>query len=413
MHQRSTVAASCAMAAALLAGCSTSSQGIGALPNPSGMTSTAESVTRLIPSGKMTISKLLELQAQGKLPAPVPPKVLQWQLKRMQGRVRPLVMAKKCTTAVWATASGVGYLLGMDSSLENVCKSVDVEKLGAYDPEAVKVDGSRNVWVASEYNSADDGGVVEEFGPKGNLQANYSWSHCLDGYTDCYGYGYDAAENSKNVFAAVADWYSQTASQTDQGSGFEVFGNGDPSSSPTYVTVSDQTSGTYCAPICSVGYTDIDSAGNLWFDFYGDGAGSCSGGGLGEVTNPTTSPTVSVIFPACTYEYPGGVYVSNGGKVLNVTDQDSRKTYQYHLPVTSTSQPFNTLGPTAANGEGLGNPVAGGFNASETEFALGDGYGWFDVGTLPSNKWKDVATNDCPPEFAYGCAGMAFTPSDK
>jgi hypothetical protein len=405
-----TPSPACVAMAALLAGCSAASQGAGTVPAAGPADTSAASV---VLSGKMTPSKLLELQAAGKLPGPLPSKVLQWQRKRMRSHVRPLVAAKKCSTAAWFTAPSVGYLLGMDSSLQNVCKAVDIEKLGADFPLGVKVDGSRNVWLADEFNSAGNGGVVQEFGARGNLHANYNWFHCLDGYTDCYGYGYDVAENSKNVFAAVTYWYSENASGSDHGAGFAVFASGSPSDTPAYVSAADQTAGTYCSPVCSVAFVDVDNSGNLWFDFEGNSSGCQDGGGLGEVTNPTGSATVSVILPPCTYEYPGGVYVSNHGKVLNVTDEYTRDTYQYHLPVTAGSKPFNTLGPTAANGEGLGNPVAGGFNANDTELLLGDGYGWFDLGTVATNKWQAISTLNCPSFLDYGCAGAAFTPSDK
>ena len=122
---------------------------------------------------------------------------------------------------------------------------------------------------------------------------------------------------------------------------------------------------------------DTDSSGNIWFDFSTSAAGDKGYGGLGEVTNPTTSPSVRIVLPAGTYGFPGGVYVSCHGSVLEVTDQESRETYQYRLPVTKMSEPFNVLGPTETK-YGVGNPVSGGFNKAETAFALAD-LKWIDT----------------------------------
>lgn len=420
MQNRSTVrryrglapALACAVLAAALAACSNAQQS-GALPATSNSLSTANSVRfGHVPVQEMTSSKLLTLQAEGKLPAFVPAKSLRWQLERARGHNRPLLAPKKCVTAEWATSPMAGYLFGMDSSFTNVCKYVDIEMLGADEPIGVKVDGSRNVWVADERSSYGQGGVVQKFGPRGSLQASYAWAQCAAGYTSCYGYGEDVAENSTSVFAVVEDWDSELTTGFDYGSGVEVFANGKPSQTPTYVAVDDYLNGTYCNPVCNVYFTDVDNDGNLWFDYDGDG-GSCQGGGLGEIANAAVSPVVTLVLPPCTYGYPGGVYVSDRGKVLNVTDQDTRVTYQYHLPVKSASTPFNTLGPTELNGEGLGEPVSGGFNASESQLLLADGAGWFDLGTVSTNTWKDIATLNCPAFLNYGCAGAAFTPSDK
>ena len=109
-------------------------------------------------------------------------------------------------------------------------------------------------------------------------------------------------------------------------------------------------------------------------------------------------------------QLPGGVYVSNGGYTLNVTDQLLLTTSRYHLPMSPSSTPFRTLGPTATNLFGLSDPVAGGFNPSGSRFGLGDAYGWIDAGRVHRmNQWRDVPTTSC----AGGCEGFAFTPSDK
>jgi hypothetical protein len=99
--------------------------------------------------------------------------------------------------------------------------------------------------------------------------------------------------------------------------------------------------------------------------------------------------------------------VSGKGTVLNVTDGGTRLTYQYHLPVTRNSTPFNTLGPTTMDKQGYGFPISGGFNKTESALALSDKYGWIDVGEVSANTWKRQPNGLCP------CGGAAFTPSDK
>ncbi len=189
-----------------------------------------------------------------------------------------------------------------------------------------------------------------------------------------------------------------------------VYWTGGPSSTPTFITLPSTT-----GPINyeTVYYMDVNARGNIYFDYYGcenTSPYSC-GYGLAEVRKPTSpSYTVIPLLAPGSIQFPGGVYVSNGGYTLNVTDQLLRTTSRYHLPISPSSTPFRTLGPTAPNFFGLGDPVSGGFNPSGLRFGLGDAYGWIDVGrTHALNQLRDVATTSC----GFGCEGFAFTPSDK
>jgi hypothetical protein len=82
--------------------------------------------------------------------------------------------------------------------------------------------------------------------------------------------------------------------------------------------------------------------------------------------------------------------------------------YQYRLPVTASSKPVRTLGPTKANYLGVGDPISGGFNKSNTKLALMDGLGWLNVGKVGPNTWKIVLSQNF-----QSPSGAAFTPSDK
>src|SRR5262249_17871345 len=141
-------------------------------------------------------------------------------------------------------------------------------------------------------------------------------------------------------------------------------------------------------------FMDEDNSGNLWFTYYG-----ClqyypytCGNGLGEISNPTSpSWTFTSVEAPGTYLCAGGVYVSNAGAVLNVTDPCTRYTYQYALPLSVGGGPSHTLGPTPANAFGYGDPVSGGFSQNGSKIILGDSQGWLDRGEVFSNTWKAKA----------------------
>ena len=136
-----------------------------------------------------------------------------------------------------------------------------------------------------------------------------------------------------------------------------------------------------------------------------DAASTC-GYGLGEIQNPTSASWTFVsALPPGSLRFPGGVYVSNAGATLNVTDQLARTISQYALPALTLT---DTLGPTLQNAFGCGDPVSGGFNKTDAMQADGDACGWVDVGKISSNKWKSV-----PGVEFSGLEGAAFTPSDK
>ena len=85
--------------------------------------------------------------------------------------------------------------------------------------------------------------------------------------------------------------------------------------------------------------------------------------GLAEIISPTTKPQVVPIFAPHAYEVLAGVFTSNDKTILNVVNQTRRRIYQYRLPLTSTSKPVNTLGPTFLNND----PVNLGITGSSTK----------------------------------------------
>lgn len=400
--------------AALFAGCSSTSPGTQALPGGVSSQSVARApgaFPQFLPKGPISSTELLKLQAQGKLAGPVPHKTLLQRIKMLQTHSRPhfSFRGKSGTVAAWISITDYGYLLGVNNRLRKVMTDIDTISNGCYDPITVKVDSSQNIWAACEDNDTFSAGAAQEYTSAGALSATYNQG-CPGNVTGCedwYSYGFDSASSSSDVFSSL-DFYEYEACNPscvfEDGAGFEYWPKGDPSASPTLVSL-----GADCSPICDVYYFDVDNSGNIWFDFYGfNSTTDTYGYGLAEVSNPTSSQTLTIIQPAGAIEFPGGVYASSSGSVLNVTDQDTRETKQYDLPLSPSGSPFNTLGPTQANLFGNGDPVSGGFNQAESKMAFGDAYNWVDKGTVSTNTWKAETNIDF-----YAPEGAAYTPSDK
>jgi hypothetical protein len=397
----------------LLAGCSRS-QGTQALPIGSlGSTQAMAGSSGLADAfkGGMTPSKLLKLQLEGRLPAPVPRNALRYELQQ-QRRPRPqLAFHAAAQVALWASNTNFNYLLGQNQRGNKTVTAIDASANGCFSPIALKVDHTQNLWVGCELRSTSaTGGVLQEYSDSGILKTQYIPA-CPNPVSECQsfnGYGYDSGiDPSGNVFASLNLYSIETCNPScvsNLGAGFEWWPAGNPSATPTLISL-----GTSCAPVCGVGYMDVDGSGNLWFTISGYDSNSNFGFGLGEVKHPTSNPKFTIVEPLGTYGFFGGVYVSNGGKMLNVIDQSSRTISQYNLPLSPSGAPFNVLGPTPTTAFGVGDPVSGGFNQTETDMAIGDTGGWLDVGKLPSNKWSSRSNAN----FYSGIDGAAYTPSDK
>ena len=180
------------------------------------------------------------------------------------------------------------------------------------------------------------------------------------------------------------------------GGGYEFWPAGNPSATPGLVILPIDN------PVDDLYYLDVDSAGNLWFDYYGCSGMSC-GYGIGEIVSPTSaSYTFVSIEPPGFLAFAGGVYTSNGGNTVNVVDQNNRTITQFDLSGAITA----TLGPTAP----IGNPVGLGFNATDKRVALGDAkLEALDLGSVAANKWRQEKSL----LFIAPLEGAAYTPSDK
>jgi hypothetical protein len=394
----------------LLAGCSTP-QGTQAVPVGSIQTMADRSrVTADLMKGGMSPSTLLKLQLEGRLPAPIPVPALRAQLKR-QSHARPhLAFHAGAKVAVWASDTNFNYVVGQNMPNNQTITAIDTSANACFSPIALKVDRAQNLWVGCELQSTSStNGVVQEYSNAGKLLKKYAPA-CPVPVSTCQsfsGYGYDSGiDPSGNVFASLNLYSIETCNPScvsNLGAGFEWWPAGKPAAAPKLIPL-----GTNCTPVCGVGYMDVDASGNLWFTFSGYDSSSTFGFGLGEVTNPTTNPTFTIVEPLGTYGFFGGVYVSNG-KTLNVIDQQVRTVSRYRLPLKPGGAPFKVLGPTPTNVFGIGDPVSGSFNKLDTKMAIGDSGGWLDLGTVASNAWSSKAN----PNFYSGLGGAAYTPSDK
>ena len=387
--------------AAVLTGCSAASQGASSLPASYAGTDPLRS--------SANANMLLALEASGELPGPVPRQAFQWQLQHIRNEPRPRAFhGDTAKVAMWASYIGYSELLGLDRKASKVLVSIDTFANNCLAPNTVKVDHNQNIWIAcNELNAghtADFGGQ-QEYSRSGKVERSYVFDasrHCGRGYRFCGAGSWDGGwDNKGHVFAELSAgvWFGDGPDHY-MSPGFYWWNSNDPSGPGTFIRASH-----YCKPFCNVYYMDTDSSGNIWFDF-ADEPNPYGHGGLGEVTNPTSARSVKIVLPAGTYGFPGGVYVSGHGTVLNVTDQNQRETYQYHLPVTPSSTAFNVLGLT------VGLPVSGGFNKTESAFVLGNyASGLINIGKLPVNRWS---TKGCGLKgYESPCTGAAFTPSDK
>ncbi|HEY2476103.1 MAG TPA: hypothetical protein VGI19_15045 [Candidatus Cybelea sp.] len=404
---------SMALAASLI-GCSSSQSAPAAPQDAFGSIQPAyggSNSIRDLTKGGLTPRRLLQLELEGKLPAPIPRKVLRYQLRHL-GNAQPhsIFHGAAAKVALWTSDTNYSYLLGQSRRERKTAAAIDAAANGCNYPIALKVDHTQNLWVGCEFNSAFTESVVQEYASDGTLKTQYV-PGCPNPVSECQSFsslGYDSALDASGHVFAVLNLYSieicNPSCVSSESAGFEWWQAGSPSATPTLIST-----GANCAPICGVGYADVDGSGNLWFTFSGYDSSGNYGFGLGEVSNPTTNPTLTIVEPIGTYQFFGGVYVSNGGKTLNVIDQNARTISQYSLPLSPSGKPFNVLGPTFTNAFGLGDPVSGGFNQTDTKLAMGDAFSWLDIGKVATNHWYGVGN----PNFYSGLNGAAWTPSDK
>jgi hypothetical protein len=323
---------------------------------------------------------------------------------------------------IWAADSYSSTIYGVTSDGSTLVSSINTAANGCDEDFGLKVDGESHLWVACEDGTDLQGGSVQEYRRTGSVIATYQGgcpsnlpaSRCENFIGD----GLDAAVSAAAVF--VSDWTFEIewncdhpglrppCGNTQAGTGFEYWPLHHQRSHPTLVDVYGKSFNGLT--INNVWYFDLDNSGNIWAGYSGCAGATC-GEGLLEIENPT-SPSFTLIerLPPGTFDGVNGVYISDGGSVVNVTDDGAGVIDSYSLTPSFESAPFRVLGPMAALGSfAHGEPVAGGFRNGDERAVWGDAHGWLDLGNVRTNKWTAV-----DPGFMHHRIGAAvYATSDK
>lgn len=332
--------------------------------------------------------------------------------------------------AIWVTSRAQSEIFGQDRSGKNTVATIDGAANGCYGPSGVKVDHQGRLWVAcytSDYGGPVDCGMRAAItgvpGCIGSVQmyahgahaapVNYPDSRCDRRKQRKRCYDWSGAAPNDVAFDSLGDVFAATPS------------SGGCSTSVYSVHCGHDDSGAYSywlggkAPrhlrfvaidnLFAASYVDVDENGTLYVTGYTSSkcTSSCQTM-IDEIKAPTSRLPVIMEIIGPTTDQLDGVYVSNGGSVLNVVDETARTIDQYALPWVANETPFNVLGPTLER-MGHGAPTSGGFDRSEKHLVLGDADGWIDVGNVAVNHWSAVSNTN----LSQGNYGAAYVPSDK
>jgi hypothetical protein len=411
------------LTAALLAACSTSSQGTLTLPSRSNAGAAGVGAPEF-PHGPMGYEQMLKWFIAGKMTRPASKTTLEKWLKDYGDRevFHPRVSRAAGKIAAWVNVSP-NYLLGETNFFKKTVMVINTnpgkasDTAGCYNSAGLKIDHNANVLLSCgetqnpSTGTAYDVGGAQEYSSTGALVAQYNGgcANNIPGCVSATGYGVDAAtDTSGNVYVADEYYDACGSDSCSDETGFQIWTS--PSSS-VFASVNGAAEGYN---VYSVGYFDVDSAGNIWTSFYGvELLPHIAGMGIAEVTGATSgSPTFTVVVPPGTL--PGtmvtdnagfpGIYVA--GTTATVIDPFNQTVYQYSLPITPSSTP-STLGTTQKSISGCGDPIEGGWNEPSTRFAIGDGCGWVDTLTSSGKATAHVHKN------FNGIKAAAYTPSNK
>jgi len=320
------------------------------------------------------------------------------------------------TVGLWVSSPSQNYVFGQDRSGKKTVMSIDAGENGCSGPTGIKVDHKANLWVACY-----DSDSVQSYSPGSSQPSAMYKDYYCENY--CHSQG-DAtppsgarpakAKGSCEVGANPTDVAFDSRGHVFAANPFSALDCPAFSESGVAALVVWNRHSPHSNMVTITGGAafslDVDVAGSLYAGFSDNcyqGSYNCENAVL-EVTNPTTSPSVTeIIFPVPS-ELLGGICVSNNGAVLNVVNVTARTISQYALPWITNEAPFNVLGPTPTQMD-QGEPMFGGFDLHDKHLALGDAYGWVDVGDVGTNHWLAVSNK----HFKHGSSGAAYVPSDK
>jgi hypothetical protein len=305
--------------------------------------------------------------------------------------------SKAKVVGIWANVGNV--IFGQNSKGNKTVAVINAGENGCASPFGMKVDHDRNLWIACASVETGNGGVQKYSPGTDTPAATYGESiDCGKGCTFVANAFDVAFDSDGHVFAGNSG--AQACTSSCQNEYPAVWWNESaPSSPPTGINDPSMSNGDY---------VDVDNRGNLYLSGLGCVRSAC-GILVDEIADPTSpSPTISHLILVTTGvidAYP--LYISNGGKVMNLTYSTTRKIAQYALPWKASESPFRTLGPTRTNYYGYGYPLEGGFNRGDSRFAIGDVYGWIDVGDVKSNHWSITGNLQFAPQ-CLGCGVRAL-----
>ena len=315
--------------------------------------------------------------------------------------------AKAAPTTLWVTDDYEIYEIN-DKGTKVLATFTDCSG-----PEGIKVDHSRNVWVA-----CTNSGTVNMYAP-GATKAT------LTLVDNPGGVAYDtvdvAVDGAGNVYASSLYAYQCNKVKC-------YFDPGEIS----YWTASNVRDGASPSGVVNDGnltdmdyFLDVDAAGNIYTDYDNCGSSSSCTYDVDKIANPQApTPTITTLLNSL--QFPGGIYVSKSTKygTLNVGDQGANVISQYALPTPlgspvvlgpvgsgSGSSSGSCSGSGSGSGPGSGGegPVGFGWLAKDTQVAVAV-CSSLVVGHKPFPPGVFVAR----PQPAYVTPiGAAYNPSDK
>ena len=346
------------------------------------------------------------MQAQSKLISPIPQAALEKALEYLQAHPRAQFRVQHGggKIALWVTNTDYGYLIGTNMRGNKTVFAIDVGNNGCSEPLTVHTDAHGNAWTACFVGPNSEGPAQQEYSKTGSLVATYNVTAqgCPAG-SQCYAYGFDGGVSGRDVFIEQSEAYMRYCTGDD--CYYEYLPAGvsrmtSPSATPAFISL-----GSFGKPAYFIFYLALDGNGNIWFDYYGSSNSECCDG-LGEIAGATGKhPSVNFILPPGTLPWAGPIEIA--GNTAYITDPQAHLIYAYSLPITPSSKPFATYGPTPENKEGCGAPGSGGFNGAGSVLALADGCGWLDLTTIPGNSNSVVHNTD----FAPSLGGAAYVKS--
>jgi len=292
--------------------------------------------------------------------------------------VRPF---RNDATAVFWLSDAQGYIWQLDRKATIVGVLTDCEE-----PAGIKVDRNGNLWAA-----CTDGSTIQEYTPGASTA-----SLVLDDTPGFYPNDV-AVDEHGDVYAVNIEGIVCRASSCTSYPGNVVYWKAAQRSNGALPT------GVIADPNMYEGsFIDTDDAGNLYVDMLNQAAFAGETDRIGSPREPHPSITNLGIDP----DVPGGVYVSNGGTVLNVLDQQARTIGRYRLPgITS----LGVLGSLPQNYEKSAQPIGFGFSKGDRSVAVADaGCRALDLGAVQANTFVQLLNASF-----VDPVGAAFVTSDK